>query len=205
MTGSSGGNLGFRGVSCLARAPQSWVRPASFGSTGRRLEAYANLGPCGATLDHVRCGLCLAGLGPMASCPPSAGPALARASQGSQRLWGHVGSIRELMGTPGWQGSGAHWGPGQLGCACLHVQGPVVQRARPGTMDGFQCALGCGASKVFLPALARGHTARKSALGPRLGAHQPATAQPRSWACHMQTLSLKFLIYRMGTIVPSRE
>lgn len=54
------------------------------------------------------------------------------------------------MGTPGWQGSGAHWGPGQLGCACLHVQGPVVQRARPGTMDGFQCALGCGGKQVFL-------------------------------------------------------
>ena len=30
MTGSSGGSLGYRGVSHLAGAPQSWVRAASF-------------------------------------------------------------------------------------------------------------------------------------------------------------------------------
>lgn len=112
--------------------------------------------------------------------PPSAGPALARASRGSQRLWGRVGCIRKLMGTPGWQGSGADWGPGQLGCACLCVQGPVVQRARPGTMDGFQCALGCGGKQGLPPALTGYAAGRESpALGPWLGAHKPATAQPR--------------------------
>ena len=84
------------------------------------------------------------------------------------------------METPGWQGSGADWGPGQLGCVCLHVQGPVVQRVRPGPMDGFQCTLGCGDNQGLPPSLTGDADGRKSpALGPRLGAHQPATAQPR--------------------------
>ena len=46
--------------------------------------------------------------------------------------------------------------------------------------DVFQCALGCGGKQGLPPALTGDAAGRKSpALGPWLGAYQPATAQPR--------------------------
>lgn len=136
--------------------------------------------------------------------PPS-GPALVRASRGSQRFWGLVGCSRQLSGDPGLAGI---WG--RLGSRAAGVC--VSPCARPCCPEGRARHRGCVPVRSGLRGQARsssgsdgGRCREKKSRSGSLAGCIPARYCPAKGpgVCHMPTLSLKFLICRMGSVVPS--
>ena len=125
-------------------------------------------------------GLCLAGLGRLASCDPGvfqaiftslSWPCTGQSIKGVTEALGPCGLQQEPeWGTAGWRGFEADWDLGQLGCVYLNVQGLVGPGGQATcTTSGFGGLQDWGADPGLPPALmGDGAEGKSPAPGPWL-------------------------------------